>query len=1358
MSANAKMVFLKPSNNWKEADAIFYVWYWTGSGEGTAGKLQDVGLGGLYAYNIGDHTNFKFTRNKPSSNSPWTDNWGETGNLTYDASKPCYNVVNWNENGSGLIAAPSAYIAGASELTGHTWSANASENKMTLQNNYTWTLTKTIASINQGDYQFKATDGSWNWSLGDPNASNKDKNAELKIQTDGKYNVTFTYNPSANTVSAVATPIYFVTVNSGEGGTASGTGECVSGNSINISAEALENYEFLNWTIASGEGSFGNASEASTTFQPTSNATIQANFRSTVTYSLTLQGGTGIASVTGNNDNVTLDQSYNINAEIVDGYSFAGWTADVAANAEITDASLASTSVVVKNGSVVLTASATEITSTLTTANTYSEGTPDIAAPTASATEIGVATTATVTATPATGYNLASWTLENCVRTDGGAENATTITIKSNGDGAAAIVTANYEINKYYIIGSFNSWGKSDANYEMTYDNGVYKKEVTFEKDAEFKINDGADAWWGYDNLKGVTYKELAKPDDSDNIKVTAEGSITFTIVFNLSKHLITFEGLTNKYSYVLMGVDGDWDTGIELALNPDATNEYVLKNQIIRSATDAVKVVTLDEGSKIAENNTVKDGSVPHTLTDENIVLADGVYNFWFNVWDGIYIEESTATPISLTGLSKTLYGQSGWGKKYTQLTDGSNIVSIYNGNASYAYGDYLVDLYLESEDITVSGFGTWQVVDGVETLTAKLVDENKTIVYKLTATVSAVQTFNLTCNNATYTITDPSLNEVTITGVADGKDFTITIAPDGAGYYSEGEWDGTPILATSVTFNTLNPEAYSLVGTYVDAASNTYNVNIVASPLTMEAKDDVTISCDADGVWSIEAYADDFSWGLTLDLEFDEMTGNYIATGSYVADLAVGTMEDVAGTGQLYFDETTGRQVFEATTLTTAGGQEISPVLYASTLDLMTNDIMTGMSWFGANYYNIALSDKNYQWDLDLHLSDCTGEAGTYNVEVVDPAEMFSTYSSSAIVTGTLTINDDKSYEGTLYTKDSQDNQAMEITVLAWKLPAQEYVININDATVIEDLSQYGSSWSMKGEAEVGGTTYPVTVEIQDDVDVTLPSAEVYVTITAEDLGFVDGDAILTIGGGKMAVSGTLENEFAGVKFVFDISGDLPACANIRLQTGNNAGILAAADGKQVNVTVARNFTANDGYYTLCVPFDMPASVIGKAYQISEILGNSATELTVNFVEVTNLVAGQPYLIEPATDLNGFTVENVTIDNSTPAAVTVSGAGVTVTMQGKYSRDAKTNGLYWIGNGGYLYNDDVWTTGLCAYFDITTPSGIAPRMRVATSENAETGLDNITNGENVVKTIVNGQLVITIDGVQYNAMGVKL
>ena len=575
-------------------------------------------------------------------------------------------------------------------------------------------------------------------------------------------------------------------------------------------------------------------------------------------------------------------------------------------------------------------------------------------------------------------------------------------------------------------------------------------------------------------------------------------------------------------------------------------------------------------------------------------------------------------------------------------------------------------------------------------------------------------------------------------------------------------GEWTAT---TDENTYQEMGG-SFSFSGYFTDG-TETYDVWIQGSTASttpetneMEAKSEVYFTCQ-DGEWTIEAFADDYSWMLALTVTLDDMTGEHIATGeyTYVVD-EENVSEEVAGTGMLYFDDFSGCQVFRGT-LTTESG-EIYPTLYASSLTLMTNELMTGASWVGdfagVDYYEVLMMAADYSWELDLHARNCTGANGTYTIDVVDEAEgAYSTFMGSTIVTGELNI-DGGMYDAYVYTKDAEGNDAMYINATGLKLASVATEININDATVIEDLSQYGSSYSMKGEVEIEGTTYPVTVEIADEVDLTVPSAEVYLSVTVEEFGFVDGNATLTINGNTMAVAGELENEYAGVKFVFNISGTLPTCANIRLQTGSNAGILAAADGKQVNVTVSRSFTANDGYYTLCVPFDMPASVIGKAYQISEVLGNLDAGLDVNFEEVTTIQAGQPYLIEPATDLEGFTVEGVTIDNSTPAAVTVSGAGVSVTMQGKYNRDAKTNGLYWIGNDGYLYNDDVWPNALCAYFNITTPSGIAPRMRVTTSENEATGVDNITTSENAVKTIVNGQLVITIDGVQYNAMGVKL
>ena len=363
MSVSAKMVYLKPGN-WLNDGADVWVHSWGGNQGDVAGVLKPVGLG-LYGLDIKNNTKCLFVRQSGGqSGINWDSNWYKTGDLTITSGKECYHVSGWDVK--GWIAVPSAYIAGAKELTGSNWSANASANKMTKQSNGTWTLTKTIASITKGEYEYKVTDGSWDWSFGEGSINKK-----ISIPATGKYEVTFTYTPSPEEVSATATPIYSVTVNAGEGGSATGTGECKNGASITIEATASENYEFVNWTITTGTGSFDNENAASTTFYPTSNTTIQANFRSTLTYSLTVQGGTGIESVTGDNNNVTLGESYAITATLTEGYKFGGWTADIAANAEIANASTASTSVVVKNGSVVLTASATEILSTLTTANSY---------------------------------------------------------------------------------------------------------------------------------------------------------------------------------------------------------------------------------------------------------------------------------------------------------------------------------------------------------------------------------------------------------------------------------------------------------------------------------------------------------------------------------------------------------------------------------------------------------------------------------------------------------------------------------------------------------------------------------------------------------------------------------------------------------------------------------------------------------------------------------------------------------------------------------------------------------------------------------------------------------------------------
>ena len=148
--------------------------------------------------------------------------------------------------------------------------------------------------------------------------------------------------------------------------------------------------------------------------------------------------------------------------------------------------------------------------------------------------------------------------------------------------------------------------------------------------------------------------------------------------------------------------------------------------------------------------------------------------------------------------------------------------------------------------------------------------------------------------------------------------------------------------------------------------------------------------------------------------------------------------------------------------------------------------------------------------------------------------------------------------------------------------------------------------------------------------------------------------------------------------------------------------------------------------------------------------------------FNEVQTLEAGQPYLIEPKEDLIYPTFENVTITyTGVGETVHAEGAGINFDMIGKINGAGKTDGLYWVGTNGYFYNDNTDILGLRTYFSITDNAGkpLNIRARVVVSENAATGLDNITNGENTtIKVIENGQLIIIRNGEKFNAQGQKL
>ncbi len=341
------------------------------------------------------------------------------------------------------------------------------------------------------------------------------------------------------------------------------------------------------------------------------------------------------------------------------------------------------------------------------------------------------------------------------------------------------------------------------------------------------------------------------------------------------------------------------------------------------------------------------------------------------------------------------------------------------------------------------------------------------------------------------------------------------------------------------------MNENAFIFQGTMTDGADiyEVYLKGALASESEtgeMEAKTEVAFSCDADGVWSIEAFADDYSWGLMLEVVPNLETGEYLATGYYVTDIQAGVNEKVAGTGMLYFDDFSGCQVFKGN-LTTESGN-IYPTLYASRLDLITNEIMTDPSWIGeiagVDYYEVLLMANNYLWELDLHARNCTGDPGTYTVDIVDVEEgAYSTFMGTSAVTGELTINEDNSYEAYVTTVDNEGNPAMSISVLAWAAAAEEYDIVITDATVTDNTSGYNID--LTGEWE----GHDIKVEVCDELTAETILANFFIDGgIANDGDQAEGTVKATVNEGVVTITGTFECLGSGAVYNVTISGTLP------------------------------------------------------------------------------------------------------------------------------------------------------------------------------------------------------------------------
>lgn len=215
---------------------------------------------------------------------------------------------------------------------------------------------------------------------------------------------------------------------------------------------------------------------------------------------------------------------------------------------------------------------------------------------------------------------------------------------------------------------------------------------------------------------------------------------------------------------------------------------------------------------------------------------------------------------------------------------------------------------------------------------------------------------------------------------------------------------------------------------------------------------------------------------------------------------------------------------------------------------------------------------------------------------------------------------------------------------------------------------------------------------------------------------------------------------------------------------ETVDNSVVLEHHKTHTADVNLTRTIR-HEGYNALCLPFALGAeqvtSVFGAGCDIEELTSASISEtgIDLTFTNCTALEAGKPYLVKPTATVENPSFRNVVITNE------VASTSLTdVDFVGVFSQTQMTanENILLLGPESTLFpTGDGILNGLRGYFVLKTSKAQAAakkQARVVINSGGETGLEGVAHTETAIKQIINGQLVITREGVQYNACGARV
>ena len=302
----------------------------------------------------------------------------------------------------------------------------------------------------------------------------------------------------------------------------------------------------------------------------------------------------------------------------------------------------------------------------------------------------------------------------------------------------------------------------------------------------------------------------------------------------------------------------------------------------------------------------------------------------------------------------------------------------------------------------------------------------------------------------------------------------------------------------------------------------------------------------------------------------------------------------------------------------------------------------------------------------------------------------------------------------------------------------PAPVHNIVVENAT-IDDQTETSGFLFMNGTWSDGTETYPVQAEIPG-FDPNVASATYMVTITiggkGDDdpwLGFGEGEVTVTVNDGLVTLSGSIENAGSGFAADVTISGTLP---------------VPTPDYTRTVVT--------GEWGTICLPYASSSVTGATFYEVSSLVYGEGLWLD-QLEDGAQLEAGKPYIFQATATEIAVTYTDEEVGAPVEGANGLTGTFTEITAGGLTGNYIIAENKVWVAGSGATLSANR------AYIDATKVPNTAQaqlpgRRRVQMGENAATGLDNITNGENtVIKTIENGQLIIIRNGEKFNAQGVR-